>query len=66
MSATPTHQHTKYIQDILNVCNVTPLTERADGEPVTTITVTIPEVDVARWTPDCKAIVSIEDDIILE
>ena len=53
-------------QNILNIRNITTLTQRANGEPVTAVAIDIAEVNVASWTVDRQAIISIEDDIVLE
>jgi len=66
MSATPAHQHVNNVQNILNIRNVAGLTQRANGEPVTAVTIGVADVNVARWAVDRQAIVSIKDDIILE
>jgi len=66
MSATPAHQHVNNVQNILNIRNVAGLAQRANGEPVTAVTIGVAEVNVARWAVDRHAIVSIEDDIVLE
>ena len=66
MSATPAHQGVNHVQNILNIRNITALTQRANGEPVTAVTIGVAEVNVARWAADRQAIISIEDDIVFE
>jgi hypothetical protein len=58
--------HLNHIQNILNVREIATLTQRTNREPVTAVTIGIAEVNVARWAVDRQAIVSIEDDIVLE
>ena len=66
MSMTTAHQHVNHVQNIRNIRNITALTKRTNGEPVTAITIGVAEVNVARWAADREAVVSIEDDVVLE
>jgi hypothetical protein len=52
-----------HVQNILNIRNCTILTQRTDGEPVTTVTMAVAEVDGVRWAADRQTIVPIEDDM---
>ncbi len=66
MSMTTAHQHVNHVQNILHIRNITALTKRTNGEPVTAITIGVAEVNVARWAADREAVVSIVDDVVLK
>ena len=52
ISAILTPQRTNHVQDILNIRHSSGLTKRANGEPVTTVTIAVAEVDVVRRAAD--------------
>ena len=55
-----------YAQNILNICHRTTLAQGANGESVPTVTIAVAEVYIPSWVFNCQAIISVEDDIVLE
>ena len=55
-----------HAQNILDIRHRTILTQRSDGESVTAVTIGVAEVYVVRWATDRQAIISVEDDVVLE
>ena len=54
------------VHDILNIRRHAIVTQGADGEPVTAVTITVAEVDVVRWAAERQAIISVENDVVLQ
>lgn len=40
------------LQNVLDIRNCAALAQRANGEPVTAVAITVAEVDVSCWTAD--------------
>jgi hypothetical protein len=65
VSAIPTSQSVNYVHNILNI-HRTAFSQRTNGKSVTTVAIGIAEVDVVRWGTEHQAIISVEDDVVLE
>ena len=54
-----------YLQNILNI-HCAAFTQGANRKSVTTVAIGIAEVDVVRWGTKHQAVISVEDDVVLE
>ena len=66
ISAIPIPQRVNHAQDILDIRHCSGLTKGTNGESVTTVTIAVPEVYVICRAADRQAIISVEDDVVLE
>lgn len=60
------HRYPNHIQDIVNIRNRAVLAQRADGKPVTAVTITVAEDNIVCWTANRQAIIAVVDHIVLE